>query len=333
MAVLAEERFFKRKNKQMIPYNKTIIVKVGTDALSRSDGKLDMAFLRPFTAQIAQLRLAGNRVIVVSSGAVGLGRALMRGEGWKYSKGKHLADKAAAAGFGQTILIDTYRSLFREAGLSLCAQFLVRNDDFSNGHVGARANILRTLSSVYAFPCALAVFNENDTVSYAENRPLGDDPSVFSDNDGLAALLADLVNADMSITASTHALHVSDPRASAAPLVPYVNFASATRSLLAQEISTEGVSACGSGGMENKVASIKSFVRGGVCGARAAYIVSVEDVYVGGILRAACDEPVGTKLVCTAPRGEPFKGCCACRRAKGRGPQQPAKAVSNPAPC
>lgn len=293
------------------------MVKTGTEALSCADGSPNVAFLQPFTEQIARLRLDGHRVIVVSSGAVGIGRALMGEEGWQKDPAHLLEDKAAAAAFGQTSLIETYKKHFRKAGISLCAQVLVRNDDFSNGHVGARKNILATLKRVYAFPRAIAIFNENDVVSYDENKPLcAEDPETFSDNDGLNSLLGRLVRADLSLTVSTHPVFTKNPSDPEAALVSYINYASDKYSLSGLGISTEGTSCAGRGGMGNKLAQVQAFVQAGTCGARQAYIIGADEVAADGLLRAARGEAVGTRLVCFRPDAgnERSAACNACLR-------------------
>lgn len=285
-----------------LPQGKTITIKTGTEAISLPNGQLNMPFLRAFTAQAAALRLAGNKVIIISSGAVGLGRAQMRAQGWQADPVHLLSDKAAAAGFGQSSLIDAYRTLFRQAGIALCAQFLVRNDDFSNGHVGSRRNILTTLDRMYALPGSIAVFNENDTVSYDENKPLcEDDPETFSDNDGLSSLLGRLVGADVSLTVSTHAVYTKNPSEPEAALVPYINFESDKYSLKALGISTKGTSCAGSGGMGNKLEQNRLFLQADSDRTRLSYIIAAGEVLWNGVFRALRGEPVGTKLVSFRP--------------------------------
>jgi len=296
----------------MLPQNQTLMIKVGTASLSCADGSLNETFLTPFVQQIAQLKRQNNRVILVSSGAVGAGRERMRQFGWSPDANFLLEEKAIAFTIGQPALVTRYAELFEREGF-LAGQILLRNDYFSNGHTSARNNFLANLERSFALPFFVPILNENDFTSNDENTPLcKDDPDTFPDNDGLNSLVGRLVKADMCITVSTHAVYTMNPCQPEARLVPYINFASDTQSLAALGISTEGLSCGGRGGMGNKIDWLRQFVQAGACGTRRASIIDAQDVIErGGLVRAALGEPVGTRLVCTRPDAVRGVACSA----------------------
>lgn len=173
------------------------VVKIGS-ALLTDDGKgLAREALSSWVEQMASWVLAGNELILVSSGAVAEGMSRM---GWT-TRPTTLHELQAAAAIGQMGLVRAYETCFQKHGLHT-AQVLLTHDDLTNRrrYLNARST-LRTLLSLGVVP----VVNENDTVANQELR--------FGDNDTLAALVANLVEADLLVLLTDQAgLYDSDPR-------------------------------------------------------------------------------------------------------------------------
>jgi len=166
---------------------KRVVVKLGTGVLTRGVGQLDEPRIAAVCAQLAALRARGAEVIVVSSGAVGLGMGALG----LAKRPAELARKQACAAVGQSLLMQTWQHGFAPHGLTV-AQVLLTHEDLRERarHLGVKAT-LRQLLDYGVIP----VINENDTVSAAEIK--------FGDNDTLSALVASLVEADHLVILST----------------------------------------------------------------------------------------------------------------------------------
>jgi glutamate 5-kinase len=170
-------------HRTQIPATRRWIIKIGSALLTRDGAGLDPDILAPWIEQMAALRGAGREVVLVSSGAVAQGMARM---GW-HKRPQALHELQAAAAIGQMGLIRAYEDGFSRHGLHT-AQVLLTRDDLADRkrYLNARST-LRTLLGIGVFP----VVNENDTVATDELR--------FGDNDTLAALVANLVEAELLI--------------------------------------------------------------------------------------------------------------------------------------
>lgn len=173
------------------------IVKIGS-ALLTQDGKgLDYTAISNWAKQIANLRQQGIEVVLVSSGSVAEGMCRM---GWT-QRPSTLPELQAAAAIGQTGLIEAYERQFQQYQIQ-AAQILLTHDDISNRrrYLNAR-NMLRTLLSLKTLP----IVNENDTVAMDEIR--------LGDNDTLAALVSNLIEADLLVILTDQkGLYTKDPR-------------------------------------------------------------------------------------------------------------------------
>jgi len=168
-----------------------IVVKLGTGVLTSGVGQLDPASLAGICAQLAAVRARGIEVIVVSSGAIGLGMGRL---GLK-KRPSATASKQACAAVGQSLLMQNWQAGFAPHGITV-AQVLLTHDDLSvrSRHLGVH-DTLRQLIAYGTIP----VINENDTVNAAEIHAL----LKFGDNDKLSAMVASLVKADYLIILST----------------------------------------------------------------------------------------------------------------------------------
>jgi glutamate 5-kinase len=173
---------------------KRIVVKLGTSTVTGGEGALCLERVEPIVNAIAALQKGGRQVVLVSSGAVGLGRGWL---GLHPSRLKDMATKQACAAVGQSLLMEGYKRLFGAHDVKI-AQVLLTEEDFSNWT--RYSNLRRTMEKLIGFG-VLPIVNENDTVSTAELETVGDNPrsKAFSDNDRLAALVMSGLEADALI--------------------------------------------------------------------------------------------------------------------------------------
>ena len=163
---------------------KTIVVKVGTNLLSSATG-IDQDRIRDIAAQVAALKKRGYNVILVSSGAIGMGAKALKHK----SAVKHIPLRQACAAIGNPLLMTAYQQAFSKHGM-LCGQVLITRNVLNNrtGYNNMRAAV-STLLQLGVVP----VFNENDVVSTSEIN------SVFGDNDRMSAYVASKTDADLLI--------------------------------------------------------------------------------------------------------------------------------------
>ena len=181
----------------LFDHAKTIVIKVGSSLLVDDDKKvINTLWLDEIARDIAKLKAAGKNVVVVSSGAIALGRKLLNIRNGKLK----LQEKQASAAAGQVLLAHAWMESLGTHQLQT-AQILLSPDDTETRrkHINARATML-TLLNLDAVP----VVNENDTVATAEIR--------FGDNDRLAARVAAMIGADILILLSdVDGLYTANP--------------------------------------------------------------------------------------------------------------------------
>jgi glutamate 5-kinase len=222
-----------------------VVVKIGTSSLVASDGGLDLAAIAKLAEEVGQQSRAGRRVAVVSSGAVAAGRAAAA-----ENVAVGAAETRALSAIGQPRLMRAYQDAFGAEGI-LTAQVLISLRDFGvrRQYLRARATI-ETLWSAEAVP----IVNENDALLDGEVR--------FGDNDRLAALVANLVGAEvLVILTDTPGLYDADPRrVGGATLVEEV----AASDAAFDEFAGGPGSARGTGGMGTKLAAARLAAWSGV---------------------------------------------------------------------
>ncbi len=181
---------------------KTVIIKVGSALLvNDANGKINTKWLAKLAEDIAMLNAKGCRCVVVSSGAIALGRNALKGAAGAKQKNLKLEEKQAAAAIGQVQLASEWKVALGGHGLA-CGQILLSPDDTERRrrHLNARATLNTLLASG-----VIPVVNENDTVATMEIR--------YGDNDRLAARVAQMVSADALILLSDiDGLYSADPR-------------------------------------------------------------------------------------------------------------------------
>jgi glutamate 5-kinase len=164
-----------------------VVIKLGTGVLTSGVGQLNAVRIAAVCAEITALRRRGTEVIVVSSGAVGLGMGALGLE----RRPRDLSKKQACAAIGQSRLMETWQAGFAPYQLTVAQVLLTHEDLRARGRYLGVRETLRQITAYGAIP----IINENDTVSAAEIK--------FGDNDTLSALVASLTRADLLVILST----------------------------------------------------------------------------------------------------------------------------------
>ena len=212
-----------------------IVVKVGTSTLAHPTGRLNIRHVEELVKVLSDLKNAGHEVVLVSSGAIGMGVGKLNLPG----KPADMPTKQAAAAVGQCELMYTYDKLFAQYNHTV-AQILLTGEDID--HADRRQNFENTIYRLLALG-ALPVINENDTIATAEIK--------VGDNDTLGGIVACTVKADLLVLLSDiDGLYTADPRKDpAARLIPVVE--ELTPDILA--LAGGAGSGLGSGGMATKL--------------------------------------------------------------------------------
>jgi glutamate 5-kinase len=182
------------ESQQRLQAARRAVIKLGTGIVTGSEGQFNVELLDPVARTIARLKKDGRQIVLVSSGAVGLGRgrlALHR------DRLNDLVMRQACAAVGQSLLMHEYEKLFQAHGIQL-AQVLLTEGDFVDRN--RYSNLRQTMEALLKLG-VLPIINENDTVSTAEldylNIRAGE--RIFSDNDRLAALVMSHIDADVLV--------------------------------------------------------------------------------------------------------------------------------------
>ncbi|MEK6707720.1 MAG: glutamate 5-kinase [Pseudomonadota bacterium] len=257
----------------VLKQSRRIVIKVGSSLVTNQGQGLDHAALSRWAAQIAGLKQMGKEVVLVSSGAIAEG---MQRLNWK--KRPHaLHELQAAAAVGQMGLVQAYESCFRRHELQ-AAQVLLTHEDLSDRkrYLNARST-LTTLLSLKVIP----VINENDTVATDEIR--------FGDNDTLAALVTNLIEADVLVILTDQAgLFTADPRKDTqASLIDEARAGDPALETMAGGVGSD----IGRGGMLTKVIAAKRAARSG------AHTVIASGHEAEVLIRLAQGEAIGTQLL------------------------------------
>ena len=249
------------------------VVKVGTSTLAHATGRLNIRHIEELCKVLSDLKNAGHEIILVSSGAIGMGVGKLSLPG----RPADMSTKQAAASVGQCELMYTYDKLFTEYNHTV-GQILITGEDVE--HPERSVNLKNTLSRLLELG-ALPIVNENDTVSTTE--------IALGDNDTLAAILARSVKADLLVLLSDiDGLFTADPHKD-----PNAKLLSVVEEITPEIDALGGGrgSSLGTGGMATKL--------------RAAHIATeagVEMVIANGAAPAALydifeGEPVGTRFL------------------------------------
>ena len=222
-----------------------IVVKVGTSTLAHPTGHLNIRHVEELVTVLSDLRNAGHDIILVSSGAIGMGVGKLHLPG----KPADIPTKQAAAAVGQCELMYTYDRLFTQYNHTV-AQILLTGEDVD--HAERRQNFENTINRLLELG-ALPIINENDTVATAEIK--------VGDNDTLGAIVACTVEADLLVLLSDiEGLYTADPHKDpSAALIPVVDAITPEIEALAGGVG----SGLGTGGMTTKIRAAKMVTAAG----------------------------------------------------------------------
>lgn len=239
-------------DRQKLTEANRIVIKFGTNILTNEDGDVSLPRVYSFIEDVSKLKKNGKEVILVSSGAVGLGKKKL-----KIDSTDAVAMKQACAAIGQSQLMSIYEKAFDTYGL-VVAQILLTEDDFSQRK---KYLSLRTTLNKLLELNVIPIINQNDTVSTIELDELYTDMQVcFSDNDKLSALVASELDAELLVILSDiDGLYDSNPKTNSdAKIIPVVE-------KVTQEILSygEGSSQGGRGGMRTKLEAARLVTRSG----------------------------------------------------------------------
>lgn len=221
-----------------------IVVKVGSNVLTRADGKIDRTRISALVDQIAWLRNNGHEVILVSSGAMASGRGELKVDHDLDS----VEQRQLFSALGQAKLIGLYYDLFREYGMHV-GQVLTMKENFEPGEQYENQKACMT---VMLENDVIPIVNENDTVSVTE--------LMFTDNDELSGLIAQMMNADTLILLSNiDGIYTGHPDDPASELIREVR----PQTDLSEYIQPEK-SAFGRGGMHSKYTTASKIQAAGI---------------------------------------------------------------------
>lgn len=212
--------------------SKKIVVKIGSNVLTKENGQLDTSVIAGIVEQIATLKKEGNIVILVSSGAVAAGKSIY--------KLKNIEDlttrRQIYSSIGQVKLMNLYYELFSMHGI-ICSQVLATKEDFMGGeHYRNMKNCFNGLLLDSIIP----IVNENDVVSLGE--------LMFTDNDELAGLTSFLIDADqLIILSNVNGMYDGDPADEKSKIISEIRLKDDFRDKVMSSKSSAG-----RGGMESK---------------------------------------------------------------------------------
>jgi len=229
--------------------SKTIVVKIGTSSLTQPEtGQLALSTIATLAETLCDLRQQGHRVILVSSGAVGVGCGRLG----LMERPKTIALKQAVAAVGQGRLIRIYDDLFSIIQQPIAQVLLTRADLVHRSRYLNANNTFQELLNLGVIP----IVNENDTVAVEELK--------FGDNDTLSALVASLVEADwLFLLTDVDRLYSADPRS--VPDAKPISLVSSMQELTDLQIQTGGQgSQWGTGGMMTKISAARIAIAAGI---------------------------------------------------------------------
>jgi glutamate 5-kinase len=303
----------------LLPAARRIVIKLGTRVITHDDGRLALARLTEVVEAAAVASRAGCEVLLVSSGAVGLGRDALG----LATTPTALEERQACAAVGQVRLMDLYQAGFGRLGLT-CAQVLLTEGDLDDRlrYLNLRSTLLALLRHG-----VVPVLNENDAVSTEELAwDEGRARPVFGDNDRLSALVATKLSADLLVLLTDVAgLHDRDPRES--PDAVCIDRVGPDADGLPSELSAVSGTDGGRGGMRSKVEAARIAARSGC----QAVIASGREP--GALAKVLAGEAVGTWFEASpglsargrwiafaaAPRGNLVVDAGAARALRDRG--------------
>ena len=227
--------------KELLANVERVVIKVGTSSITQGGSTPSEQFMDIVAGQIADLKKAGKEVLIVSSGAVGIGLKAMNAT----PKPNEIPIKQAAASVGQGILMQKWNDSFQKFGIHV-AQILISMDDYSNRDTVLNLN--NTISTLLKYD-VVPIFNENDAICIKE---IG---AAFGDNDTLSAVIASRADADLLVILSDVAgLYTANPNED--PDAKLIETVEAIPPEI-EEIAGGPGTKLGTGGMKTKIKAAK----------------------------------------------------------------------------
>lgn len=223
----------------------TVVIKVGTSTITYDTGRLNLSVIEKLVLVISDLKNQGKRVVLVTSGAIGVGSAKL---GLK-KRPEKMSEKQAVASIGQCELMYIYDKLFAEYGYHI-GQILLTREEVSDKK--RKKNVINTFNTLLKYN-AIPIVNENDSISTEEIE--------FGDNDTLSAIVSELIDAELLIILSDiEGMYDKDPREDEnAKLIPVIEIIDET---IENAAGNKGTSR-GTGGMLTKITAAKIAVKAG----------------------------------------------------------------------
>ncbi|MEM8675936.1 MAG: glutamate 5-kinase [Cyanobacteria bacterium P01_G01_bin.67] len=227
--------------------SQTIVVKIGTSSLTQATGQIAISTIASLVETLSQLRSQGHRVVLVSSGAVGVGCARLNLK----ERPRKMALKQAVAAVGQGRLMRIYDDLFSSLQQAIAQVLLTRRELVERNTYVNASNTFRELLDLGVIP----IVNENDTIAVDELK--------FGDNDTLSALVASLVQADwLFLLTDVDRMYSADPKT--VPDAQPIKLVSSSEFNQLQVDAGSSGSQWGTGGMATKLAAARIATSTGV---------------------------------------------------------------------
>ncbi len=257
--------------KDLLSDVETVVIKVGTSSITGGGNKVSEEFMDSVAGQVRSLKDEGKKVLIVTSGAIGVGLAAMKAK----PKPKEVPIRQAAASVGQGILMQKWNESFQKQGL-LVSQILLTLDFYSDRekYLNLR-NAIQTLISYGVIP----IINENDVICVKEID------AMFGDNDTLSAYVCSKMDADLLIILSdVEGLYDKNPKLyTDAKLVPTVEDVSKVLSMAGDPTTKVGV-----GGMKTKLKAAE------ICRESGCNMIIASSSVPDAILKAVNGDDIGT---------------------------------------
>lgn len=249
----------------------TVVIKVGTSSITGGGNSVDMGFMDSVARQVKQLRDSGKKVLIVTSGAIGVGLAAMKAK----PKPKEVPIRQAAASVGQGILMQKWNESFEKQNL-IISQILLTYDFYSDRekYLNLR-NAIQTLLAYGVVP----IINENDVICVKEID------AMFGDNDTLSAYVCSKMDADLLVILSdVEGLFDKNPKIYPdAKIVPTVSDVSAVLGM-----AGDPTTRVGTGGMKTKLKAAE------ICHEAGCNMIIASSAVDDAIVRAVSGEEIGT---------------------------------------
>lgn len=233
--------------RDFIKDKKRIVIKIGSSSLQHPEtGDLDYNKMETLVRELCNLRNAGKDVVLVTSGAISVGKKAVHIKDPNHT----IAIKQACAAIGQSRLMMVYQKIFAEYN-QVCAQVLMTKDTITN--TVNKVNAFNTFTELLSLG-VIPVVNENDTISTFEIK--------FGDNDTLSAIVASLIDADLLILLSDiDGLYTDNPRSN--PDAKFIECVDELTDDIMKMGSGETGSSVGTGGMHTKLSAAKIATQSG----------------------------------------------------------------------